>query len=187
MKKVFLILSLSLLSILGTKAQEHKASAYPTEKTWLITTKPQTLFLGFNLGAEYVISPKLSWHSELTSHLHTFDYRSTALKTSLKWHFLGHFGKSLYLEPKLVAGFFHDYTPIDDKPYYAGIGLGLGAMHSISKNKRWFLFYEAGVKTCEPFGYRKDSSPDNDLGIIDYLFISPSSLYDLAIGISYRL
>ncbi len=190
-----LLLALAMLSCVfgAVQAQKTQSFAYPSEKAWLITNKPQTFLLGFNVGAEYVISKKLSWHSEVTNHLYTSRFASSAVSTSLKWHFLGKFGKSIYLQPKLVAGFFYDETPMEDKPYYAGFGIGLGGMHTISKNKRWFLFYEAGIKACNAFGNRPNSTPINPenevnktVGAMEYFFISPASIFDLSIGISYR-
>ncbi len=178
----------------AVQAQKVETSAYPSKKSWLITNKPQSFLFGFNVGAEYVISKKLSWHTEVINQLYLVRSKSTALSTSLKWHFSGKFGKSTYLQPKLIAGFFYNETPLDDKPYYAGFGLGFGGMHSISKNKRWFISYEIGVKACDAFGYRPNSSLVSreeggciTTGVVEYLAISPASFFDLSIGISYRL
>ncbi len=191
MRKLFLSL-IMLCSIFGlTQAQKSKPIAYPSEKAWLLTNKPQTFLLGFNIGAEYVISKKLSWHTEATNHLHIITSKSTALSTSLKWHFLGNFGKSLYFQPKLFSGFFYDKTLIHDKPYFAGLGLSLGGMHPISKNKRWFLFYEVGFKAPVFFGNRPNSSSPyffiKVFEAIEFLYFSSASPLDCSIGISFCL
>ncbi len=192
MRKLLLVLSMLACTFGIVKAQNSKDFAYPNKKAWLISTKPQTLLFGFNLGIERVFSPKFSWYTETTSHFHSafqkiLVYQSTALSTSLRWHCVGRFGKSFYVEPKLVAGLFYNETLVENKPYYAGGGLSVGLMYPLfKKNKHWYYFYDAGVKFCIPFGYRANSLiGDPNSGAI-YAFLSPASLIDFSVGISYR-
>ncbi len=193
MRKLYLSL-LILFALFGNiHAQSVEEYHYPQAGDWLITVKPQSYLLGFNLGVEYTLNPRLTWQTEVTNHSYysLIGHQSTAFYSSLKWHVWKGEAKSFYLQPKAVVGFYYGKNRYEQKPYYAGLGLTVGFMHSISSNDRWFLFYELGGRYSRQFGQKACKEEEfQDCralhGFMDFAFNSPGSYQDISIGVAYR-
>lgn len=149
----------------------------------LLTTRPQSLVLGANLGAEFPLSPRVSFAGELTTHCR-FVPGNIALSPSLKYYL----NNSFFLKAKLIGGFFFSETPVENHPYYAGAGFGIGFMLPFPGSERLYIFADSGIKFAAPFGYRANSAvKDGAWGMAYYTLMSPASIPELSLGIAFKL
>ena len=72
----------------------------------LVSTAPQHLLFGINLGVERVLSPKFSLGADLTAHLWLLEMPNMAISPMVKYYFTGTVGSGIYTRAKAVAGYF---------------------------------------------------------------------------------
>lgn len=153
----------------------------------LLSSRPQALVFGANLGAEFPLSPKISFAGEITAH-RRFVPKNIAIIPSIKYYLRGDMGKGIYMRAKLVGGMFFSETPIDNHPYYAGAGFGVGGILPFFDIENLYVFADAGLKFAAPFGYRANSQlKDGDWGMAYYTILSPASIPEISVGIAFRL
>ena len=173
-----------ILSLVCLKAEAQSESE---KRPILITNTPLTFLLGANLGVETLLSPKVSIGGELTGHVWIVP-ANIAITPTIKYYFKGVAGKGFYVSGKLVAGYFFNKTVVEDAPYYAGGGIGIGGITPLRDRDRFYLFGGLGLKLVSPFGRRPGSNThDTGAGMAYYAFLSPASLLDVSIGIAIRL
>lgn len=185
MKSVFICLVTLFLgfcphSLWGQKSTNKDSPIF-------ITVKPQSFFVGANIGTEIAISNRISAGGELTGHF-WFVPSNLAIAPIFKYYFKGKIGKGFYARGKLVGGYYFMETPIDSHPYYAGAGIGVGGITSLCKTNKIALFVDLGLKFVVPFGNRHDSQiSDASWGMAYYSLLSPASMPEIAIGVAFRL
>ncbi len=175
-----------LAAIAPSLAQEKSDTKSGVPKT-LISTAPQHLLFGFDLGLERSLSPKLSLGADLTAHLWLLEMPNMAISPMVKYYFTGTVGSGIYARAKAVAGYFFGTTALD-APYYAGLGVGFGFLLPIGKTKRWHLGIDGGVKLALPFGYEENRPAVRpQWGLPYYTLLSPASIPELSLRIACRL
>ena len=175
-----------LASIAPSLAQQKSDTKSGVPKT-LISTAPQHLLLGIDLGVERALSPKFSLGADLTTHLWLLETPNIALSPIGKYYFWGNVGTGIYARAKAVVGYFFGKTALD-APYYAGLGIGFGFLLPLGKSKRWHLGADCGIKLAIPFGDGGDRPAlGGDWGITYYTLLSPASIPELSIRIAYSL
>lgn len=189
MKKILLFALVSLLSCSGLVAQEER---YPSGV--LLSTRPQTLLLGVDLGVEVPLNSKWSIGGEAIAHAWWDIPKNIALKPSVKWYFWGTTGRGWYLRMSPIIGYFLN-KPYDGYRYYGGGGFGIGWQSPFVRGSRWHVIGDAGLKLAVPFGAcncvatkgRTEDQKMRSHNDFYYMAIaSPAAPIDLSIGIAYR-
>ena len=175
-----------LAAIAPSFAQEKSDKKREAPKT-LISTAPQHLLFGIDLGVERALSPKFSLGADLTTHLWLLEMPNIAISPMAKYYLTGTVGTGIYARVKAVAGYFFG-TTVFDAPYYAGGGVGFGFLLPIGKTGRWYLGADTGIKLAIPFGDGGDRSVEGgDWGISYYTLLGPTALPELSVRIAYSL
>ena len=175
-----------LASIAPSLAQQKSDTKSGVPET-LVSTAPQHLLFGIDLGLERSLTPKFSLGADLTTHLWLLEMPNIAISPMAKYYFTGTVGSGIYARAKAVAGYFFGTTALD-APYYAGLGVGFGFLLPIGKTKRWHLGIDGGVKLALPFGYEENRPAVRpQWGLPYYTLLSPASIPELSIRIAYRL
>ena len=175
-----------LAAIAPSFAQEKSDKKREAPKT-LISTAPQHLLFGIDLGVERALSPKFSLGADLTTHLWLLEMPNIAISPMAKYYLTGTVGTGIYARVKAVAGYFFG-TTVFDAPYYAGGGVGFGFFLPIGKTGRWYLGADTGIKLAVPFGDGGDRSVEGgDWGISYYTLLGPTALPELSVRIAYSL
>ena len=175
-----------LAAIAPSFAQEKSDKKREAPKT-LISTAPQHLLFGIDLGVERALSPKFSLGADLTTHLWLLEMPNIAISPMAKYYLTGTVGTGIYARVKAVAGYFFG-TTVFDAPYYAGGGVGFGFLLPIGKTGRWYLGADTGIKLAVPFGDGGDRSVEGgDWGISYYTLLGPTALPELSVRIAYSL
>ncbi len=175
-----------LAAIAPSFAQEKSDKKREAPKT-LISTAPQHLLFGIDLGIERALSPKFSLGADLTTHLWLLEMPNIAISPMAKYYLTGTVGTGIYARVKAVAGYFFG-TTVFDAPYYAGGGVGFGFLLPIGKTGRWYLGADTGIKLAVPFGDGGDRSVEGgDWGISYYTLLGPTALPELSVRIAYSL
>ena len=175
-----------LASIAPSLAQQKSDTKSGVPQT-LISTAPQHLLFGINLGVERALSPKFSLGADLTTHLWLLEMPNIAISPMAKYYFTGTVGSGIYARAKAVAGYFFGTTALD-APYYAGLGVGFGFLLPVGKTGRWHLGIDGGVKLAIPFGVDKNRPAVRpQWGLPYYTLLSPASIPELSIRIACRL
>ncbi len=175
-----------LAAIAPSFAQEKSDTKSGVPKT-LISTAPQHLLFGIDLGVERALSPKFSLGADLTTHLWLLEMPNIAISPMAKYYLTGTVGTGIYARVKAVAGYFFG-TTVFDAPYYAGGGVGFGFLLPIGKTGRWYLGADTGIKLAVPFGDGGDRSVEGgDWGISYYTLLGPTALPELSVRIAYSL
>lgn len=193
MKKLIqqvLIFIALLLIALPIGAQEYANSTYVNAKRGdtYISTKPQVLILGLNVGIDRVLSSKSVIGSDLTSHLWLVPRPNLAISPTYKYYFTGSSMDGGYLRAKLVAGVFLDKSNYDHGYGYAGGGFGIGTTFPSRWFKNCLFFIDAGFKVVPILGEKSESNKSHESMDWKYLqLFSPAALFDLSFGISFRL
>lgn len=193
MKKVIYQVFLSsalLLLALPIGAQEYAEANYviPKRGDTYISTKPQVLILGLNVGIDRVLSSKSMIGSDVTAHLWIVQRPSLAITPTYKYYFMGNSMDGSYLRAKLVAGVFLDKSNYDFGYGYAGGGFGIGATFPSKRSKKWHYFVDLGLKIVPILGEKPRE--DQFIERMDWIYLlnfSPSAFFDLSFGISYKL
>ena len=177
----------ALLAAIAPSLAQEKSDTKGEEPLVLVSTAPQHLLFGIDLGIERSLTPKFSLGADLTTHLWLLEMPNIAISPMAKYYFTGTVGSGIYARAKAVAGYFFGTTALD-APYYAGLGVGFGFLLPIGKTKRWHLGIDGGVKLAIPFGDGGDRPAlGGDWGITYYTLLSPASIPELSIRIAYRL
>lgn len=92
-----------------------------------MTTKPQSFFFGANIGAEIPLSSKISKGGDVTDHCWLVP-ANISIIPFMKYYLKGTVDKGFYTKFKVLGGAFFSETPIENKPYYAGAGIGIGGI-----------------------------------------------------------
>lgn len=169
-------------------AQETTSSPQKGRYGTFLTILPQHFLFGPNIGFEQGLSRKWSMSCDVTGHLWLTSTPNIALKANLKYYFLGQVGKGIYARINATAGHFLQESAIAGYPFYAGGGIGLGGMLPLTRNGKWHITTDAGLKVVPPIGKRKigNKDPDPTFSMAYYTFLSPAALIDFSIGIAYR-
>ena len=175
-----------LAAIAPSFAQEKSDKKREAPKT-LISTAPQHLLFGIDLGVKRALSPKFSLGADLTTHLWLLEMPNMAISPMVKYYFTGTVGSGIYARAKAVAGFFFSTTALGT-PYYAGLGVGFGFLLPIGKTGRWRMGLDGGVKLAIPFGSdRNRPMVRMEMGIPYQTILSPASIPELSIRIACSL
>lgn len=182
--KISLFFGILLSTVCLTNSYAQRQS---THNKVSITTTPLRLFFGVNLGVDCNLSHKTALGAEVTAHLWNAP-ANIAIAPSFKYFFKGNLNRGIYTNIKAVGGFFFEETAIDNHPYYAGGGLGIGGIVPLCLSEKVCLFGEIGVKYVAPFGERPNSSmKDGNWGMAYYILISPASFPELKLGLKFNL
>ena len=177
----------ALLAAIAPSLAQEKSDTKGEEPLVLVSTAPQHLLFGIDLGVERAFSPKFSLGADLTTHLWLLEMPNIAISPMAKYYFTGTVGSGIYARAKAVAGYFFGTTALD-APYYAGLGVGFGFLLPVGKTGRWHLGADCGIKLAIPFGDGGDRPAlGGDWGITYYTLLSPASIPELSIRIAYRL
>lgn len=188
-EKLLLVCLCCCLSLSTLYAQKERCQQDSNVgKALFISTKPQTLLFGPNLGIELQASRKVSIGADLTAHLWAAPAANIAIAPHIRYFFgRGSVGKGFYAQLKLVVGHILERDIISGPPYYAGGGLGLGAITPIFGSRHWHLFANVGLKAVAPFGtIKREHRKDDGFSMAYYALMSPASIPDLNIGIAFR-
>lgn len=177
----------ALLAAIAPSLAQEKSDKKREAPETLISTAPQHLLFGINLGLERALSPKFSLGADLTTHLWLLEMPNIAISPMAKYYLTGTVGTGIYAQVKAVAGSFFGTTTALGKPYYAGGGVGCGFLRPIGNSGRWYLGAEAGLKLAFPFGPDNRSVGGGDWGIAYYSLLSPAAIPELSVRIAYSL
>lgn len=188
--KRFRLLLLSLLIgsyTLGAQTLKEEQPLKPIPDRISLRIKPLSYIFGGHIGIEKPLSPRLSWVNDLV--VHAYFGRTAALSSSLQWYLTKEPTRKdrWHLRFEAVGGFFWQKEPIVTERYYAGLG-GFGGFSSRIKPKLRF-YAEAGLRYAPPFGkieHDKDKKIDGG-GVAYYTLISPGSLAEVNVGLSFDL
>ncbi|WP_311552167.1 hypothetical protein [Porphyromonas endodontalis] len=176
-----------LLAAIAPSLAQEKSDTKGEGPLVLVSTAPQHLLFGIDLGIERSLTPKFSLGADLTTHLWLLEMPNIAISPMAKYYFTGTVGAGIYARVKAVAGYFFG-TTVFDAPYYAGGGVGFGFLLPIGKTGRWHLGADCGIKLAIPFGDGGDRPAlGGDWGITYYTLLSPASIPELSIRIAYSL
>lgn len=167
-------------------AQDNKKM--DTYKGFFLTTKTklQSFFFGANIGAEIPLSYKVSIGGDITTHCWLVP-TNISITPSIKYYLKGRIDKGFYTKFKVLGGVFFSETPIENKPYYAGAGVGVGGILPLFNSNKFYIFADAGLQFAVPFGHRSQSDvKDVAWGMAYYTLLSPASIPDLSIGIALK-
>ena len=177
----------ALLAAIAPSLAQEKSGTKGEGPLVLVSTAPQHLLFGIDLGIERSLTPKFSLGADLTTHLWLLEMPNIAISPMAKYYFTGTVGTGIYARVKAVAGYFFGAT-VFDAPYYAGGGVGFGFLLPMGKTGRWSLGADCGIKLAIPFGDGGDRPAlGGDWGITYYTLLSPASIPELSIRIAYRL
>ena len=177
----------ALLAAIAPSLAQEKSGTKGDGPLVLVSTAPQHLLFGIDLGIERSLTPKFSLGADLTTHLWLLEMPNIAISPMAKYYFTGTVGSGIYARAKAVAGYFFGTTALD-APYYAGLGVGFGFLLPVGKTGRWHFGADCGVKLAIPFGDGGDRPAlGGDWGITYYTLLSPASIPELSIRIAYRL
>lgn len=164
-------------------AQDNKKGA---DKSFFLTTKPQSFFFGANIGAEVPLSSKISIGGDITTHCWLVPV-NISITPSMKYYLKGTIDKGFYAKFKVLGGVFFSETPIENKPYYTGAGIGIGGILPLFNSNKFYIFADAGLQFAVPFGHRSQSHvKDGSWGMTYYTLLSPASIPDLSIGVALK-
>ncbi|WP_314861780.1 hypothetical protein [Porphyromonas endodontalis] len=177
----------ALLAAIAPSLAQEKSDTKGEGPLVLVSTAPQHLLLGIDLGVERALSPKFSLGADLTTHLWLLETPNIALSPIGKYYFWGNVGTGIYARAKAVVGYFFGKTALD-APYYAGLGIGFGFLLPLGKSKRWYMGADSGIKLAVPFGPEGSQSPQKgSSGAAYYTILSPASIPELSVRIAYSL
>ena len=177
----------ALLTSIAPSLAQQKSDTKGEGPLVLVSTAPQHLLFGIDLGIERALSPKFSLGADLTTHLWLLEMPNMAISPMVKYYFTGTVGSGIYARAKAVAGYFFGTTALD-APYYAGLGVGFGFLLPVGKTGRWHLGIDGGVKLAIPFGVDKNRpTVRTEWGLPYYTLLSPASIPELSIRIACRL
>lgn len=177
----------ALLAAIAPSLAQEKSGTKGEGPLVLVSTAPQHLLFGIDLGIERSLTPKFSLGADLTTHLWLLEMPNIAISPMAKYYFTGTVGSGIYARAKAVAGYFFGTTALD-APYYAGGGVGFGFLLPMGKTGRWYLGTDCGIKLAIPFGDGGDRPAlGGDWGITYYTLLSPASIPELSIRIAYSL
>lgn len=190
MKKILLTTLLVLLSCTALVAQEEE---YPSGV--LISTRPQTLFFGADLGVEVPLNSNWSIGGEAIAHVWGYCPKNIAFKPSVKWYFWGTTGRGWYVRVTPLIGYFLNDLIYGHK-YYGGYGVGVGWQSPFLRGSRWHFIGDIGIKGAKLFGGSKTGKAalevesttgrDNRAHFSYFTWVSPGSMFDFSIGVAYR-
>ena len=177
----------ALLAAIAPSLAQEKSGTKGEGPLVLVSTAPQHLLFGIDLGIERSLTPKFSLGADLTTHLWLLEMPNIAISPMAKYYFTGTVGTGIYARVKAVAGYFFGAT-VFDAPYYAGGGVGFGFLLPIGKTGRWHLGADCGIKLAIPFGVDKNRPAVRpQWGLPYYTLLSPASIPELSIRIACRL
>ena len=177
----------ALLAAIAPSLAQQKSDTKGEGPLVLVSTAPQHLLFGIDLGVERALSSKFSLDADLTTHLWLLEMPNIAISPMAKYYFTGTVGSGIYARAKAVAGYFFGTTALD-APYYAGLGVGFGFLLPIGKTGRWHFGVDGGVKLAIPFGYEeKRPTVRTEWGLPYYTLLSPASIPELSLRIACRL
>ena len=177
----------ALLAAIAPCLAQEKSGTKGEGPLVLVSTAPQHLLFGIDLGVERALSPKVSLGADLTTHLWLLEIPNMAISPMVKYYFTGTVGSGIYARAKAVAGFFFGTTALGN-PYYAGLGVGFGFLLPIGKIGRWRMGLDGGVKLAIPFGSdRNRPMVRMEMGIPYQTILSPASIPELSIRIACSL
>lgn len=190
-KKLAFALILGLSSIFISKSQVSNTAEKGEN---FITLRPLSYISGINIGYERSITKKFAISTELTSQIWGIAYRlpNTAIYQGFRYTPFGDNNHGVYVKGVLVAGLFSGSPIIENRPYFAGGGFTIGALTNIQSRQRelsrFSIYIEAGLKFAYPFGTKEGSKFEmKKERALFYSFYSNASLFDLSIGLRYRL
>ena len=177
----------ALLAAIAPSLAQEKSDTKSGAPETLVSTAPQHLLFGIDLGIERSLTPKFSLGADLTTHLWLLEMPNIAISPMAKYYFTGTVGAGIYARVKAVAGYFFGDTALGG-PYYAGGGVGFGFLLPIGKTGRWHLGADCGIKLAIPFSLGENRSVGGgEWGITYYTLLSPASIPELSIRIAYSL
>lgn len=101
---IVLICALTLLmAVLPSQAQQ-KSTLRDNTPQLFISTAPQHLLFGLNLGLERSLSSKVSIGADLTAHLWLLEMPNIAVTPMVKYYFSGIVGMGFYARAKAIGG-----------------------------------------------------------------------------------
>ena len=107
--------------------------------------------------------------------------------STMKYYLKGTIDKGFYAKFKVLGGVFFSETPIENKPYYTGAGIGIGGILPLFNYNKFYIFADAGLQFAVPFGHRSQSHvKDGSWGMTYYTLLSPASIPDLSIGVALK-
>ena len=166
----------ALLAAIAPSLAQEKSGTKGEGPLVLVSTAPQHLLFGIDLGIERSLTPKFSLGADLTTHLWLLEMPNIAISPMAKYYFTGTVGSGIYARAKAVAGYFFGTTALD-APYYAGLGVGFGFLLPVGKTGRWHLGIDGGVKLAIPFGVDKNRpTVRTEWGLPYYTLLSPASI-----------
>ena len=164
----------ALLASIAPSLAQEKSDTKGEGPLVLVSTAPQHLLFGFDLGLERSLSPKLSLGADLTTHLWLLEMPNIAISPMAKYYFTGTGGSGFFARGMAVAGYVFGTTALD-APYYAGLGVGFGFLLPVGKTGRWHLGIDGGVKLALPFGVDKNRpTVRTEWGLPYYTLLSPA-------------
>lgn len=105
----------------------------------------------------------------------------------MKYYLKGTVDKGFYTKFKVLGGAFFSETPIENKPYYAGAGIGIGGILPFFNSNKFYISADAGLQFAVPFGSRPQGHvKDGSWGTAYCTLLSPASIPDLSIGIALK-
>ncbi|MFC2462645.1 MAG: hypothetical protein ACFNP9_06960, partial [Porphyromonas endodontalis] len=122
----------ALLAAIAPSLAQEKSGTKGEGPLVLVSTAPQHLLFGIDLGIERSLTPKFSLGADLTTHLWLLEMPNIAISPMAKYYFTGTVGSGIYARAKAVAGYFFGTTALD-APYYAGLGVGFGFLLPVGK------------------------------------------------------
>lgn len=188
MKSIRILLLSLLIGSYSLVAQtiNEKAILKPIPERISIRLKPLSYFLGGHIGIEKPLSARLSWVNDLV--VHSYIGKTFAINSSLQYYLTKEPTKRnrWHLRCEAIGGYFWDKSVINGHRYYAGLGVFAGFSTRISSLIR--LYAEGGIRGAIPFGNssKRNSNKDNS-GTFYYVFVSPASLLDINVGLSFDL
>ncbi len=106
----------------------------------------------------------------------------------MKYYLKGTVDKGFYTKFMVLGGAFFSETPIENKPYYAGAGIGIGGIFPLFNSNKFYISADAGLQFAVPFEYRPQSCvKDRSWGTAYCTLLSPASIPDLSIGGSTKV
>ncbi|MDO4692868.1 MAG: hypothetical protein Q4A64_08355 [Porphyromonadaceae bacterium] len=180
--KFIVLMTICLTPAMSSAQSSSKAFAGQT----YLRVKPLTYLWGAHLGLEYTTNDKISVVGDLTVHGLYIGLPNAALSAELRWYMLGNPRAGLYSSLRAVGGYFWDAPAVEQRPFYAGGGIGAGVVGKLSS--RVGLWFDLGFKYAHVFGTKVNKShKDHNFGFVYYAFIGPASVIDTSIGLAIQI
>lgn len=180
--KVMLLLTLYTIPCISSSQASRNLFAGQT----YLRVKPLAYLWGVHLGLEHTTNDKMSVVGDLNFHGLYLGLPNVSLSTELRWYMFGNPRTGIYSSLRAVAGYFWDTPAVEQRPFYAGGGIGIGAVGQLSS--RVGIWIDLGLKYAPPFGPKvKKELRDGMTGYLYFGFISPASVIDPSIGISIQI